>query len=163
MSTLNFKKTAQEWIAFYVEAIRNRLRRDLNLSDVLDIQAARDNLGLNGDNNHTHYHDDRYIPLIDKVQGNLDNEISDRKTADNILENKMNTAAQQLSQDINNILTGATTTGKTYGTLTVTLGNGTSTAFDGSANKQSIINSTSVGVFNSSNQLVFPNGSKLWF
>ena len=59
---LKFKKTLEEWIPFYVDAIKNRLRRDLNLSDVFDVQATRDNIGLSGINNHTHYHDDRYIP-----------------------------------------------------------------------------------------------------
>lgn len=58
-------KNATDWVTFYADAIRNRLRRDLNLSDLLDKQVARTNLELFGDNNHTHYHDDRYLPLIE--------------------------------------------------------------------------------------------------
>lgn len=81
---LKFKKTLKEWIPFYVDAIKNRLRRDLNLSDVFDVQATRDNIGLSGINNHTHYHDDRYIPKIDK-------EIDTRKQEITSLSNKLTT------------------------------------------------------------------------
>lgn len=68
MSLLKFKKTDnlgddQDWIALYAEAIRNRLRIDLNLSDVNDKAKARHNLELDGDNNHTHFHDDRYVKI----------------------------------------------------------------------------------------------------
>lgn len=81
---LKFKKTLKEWIPFYVDAIKNRLRRDLNLSDVFDVQATRDNIGLSGVNNHTHYHDDRYIPKINK-------EIDTRKQEITSLNNKLAT------------------------------------------------------------------------
>ena len=35
-----------QWMPLYAAAIRNRLRRDNNLSDVTDIVAARENLGI---------------------------------------------------------------------------------------------------------------------
>lgn len=85
---LKFKKTLQEWIPFYVDAIKNRLRRDLNLSDVFDVQATRDNIGLSGINNHTHYHDDRYIPKIDKEVNTRKQEIANLT---NSLNNKLTT------------------------------------------------------------------------
>ena len=50
--------------SLYTDAIKNRLRKDQNLADVDNIQEARENLELIGDNNHTHYHDDRYFPKI---------------------------------------------------------------------------------------------------
>ena len=85
---LKLKKTLEEWIPFYVDAIKNRLRRDLNLSDVFDVQATRDNIGLSGVNNHTHYHDDRYIPKIDKEVNTRKQEITNLT---NSLNNKLAT------------------------------------------------------------------------
>ena len=79
MSLLKFKKNTKEWIAFYAEALRNRLRIDMNLSDVNDVAASRTNLGLNGDNNHTHYHDDRYLPVIDKNKKDLEKKLQTTK------------------------------------------------------------------------------------
>lgn len=61
---LKFKKDATEWWTLYVEAIKNRLRRDKNLSDLTDVTTARTNLELIGDNNQTHFHDNRYVPVI---------------------------------------------------------------------------------------------------
>lgn len=79
---LKIKKDINEWYSFYSNAIRNRLRRDKNLSDVMDVQAARENLGLTGDNNHTHYHDDRYKSLINT-------EAKTRETADADIRNQL--------------------------------------------------------------------------
>ena len=75
MSLLKFKKNTKEWIAFYAEALRNRLRIDMNLSDVNDVAASRTNLGLDGDNNHTHYHDDRYLPVINKNKEDVEKKL----------------------------------------------------------------------------------------
>lgn len=61
---LKFKKDATQWWTLYVEAIKNRLRRDKNLSDLTNVAAARVNLELVGDNNQTHFHDNRYLPVI---------------------------------------------------------------------------------------------------
>jgi hypothetical protein len=68
MALLKWKKGVNEWLTFYVDAIRNRLRRDLNLSDLTDILTARKNLEIYGDSNKTHFHDDRYIPLINSAK-----------------------------------------------------------------------------------------------
>lgn len=73
---LKFRKNISEWYSLYANAIKNRLRRDLNLGDVCDVQETRDNIGLSGDNNHTHYHDDRYIPIIEKRINELDNKLN---------------------------------------------------------------------------------------
>lgn len=64
MALLKYYDNNGNWIGLYADAIRNRLRCDKNLSDVYDIKEARKNLELVGDNNHTHFHDDRYNPLI---------------------------------------------------------------------------------------------------
>lgn len=82
MAVLKWKKDATTWIGFYLDALRNRLRRDKNLSDVLNKQAARDNLELSGVNNQTHYHDDRYLPLINK-------ETQDRTAEDVLINSKL--------------------------------------------------------------------------
>lgn len=42
----------------------DRLRVDKNLSDIEDRAKARENLELTGKNNATHFHDNRYIPII---------------------------------------------------------------------------------------------------
>ena len=73
---LKFRKNISEWYSLYANTIKNRLRRDLNLGDVCDVQETRDNIGLSGDNNHTHYHDDRYIPIIEKRINELDNKLN---------------------------------------------------------------------------------------
>lgn len=63
--TLKLKTADDEWTQIYGNAINNRLRKDENLSDVDNKAEARKNLEIIGDNNTTHYHDDRYIPLIE--------------------------------------------------------------------------------------------------
>lgn len=73
MAVLKWKKSVTEWIGFYADSIKNRLRRDKNLSDVLDVVEARKNLGLTGDSNDTHYHDGRYLTLINA-------EVNERKS-----------------------------------------------------------------------------------
>lgn len=58
------------------------------------------NLDLIGDNNHTHYHDDRYLPLIDK-------EKSDRIAADDAITKDLTAKLEEnktvINQTINNI------------------------------------------------------------
>lgn len=71
MSFIKFKRKTGEWISLYADAIRNRLRRDLNLSDLFDIAEARKNIGIIGDNNTTHYHDSRYLPKIQQLKDDI--------------------------------------------------------------------------------------------
>ena len=71
MAILKFKDNDGTWKAVYKDlmfAIKNRLRCDKNLSDVTDVAASRASLGLIGDNNHTHYHDDRYLGKISEAK-----------------------------------------------------------------------------------------------
>lgn len=67
MNIIKFK-TANGWVSLYKNFLGSFLRKSKNLSDVNDKEKARINLELTGDNNHTHYHDDRYIPLINSVK-----------------------------------------------------------------------------------------------
>lgn len=83
--------------SLYTDAIKNRLRKDLNLSDVENIQEARENLELTGDNNHTHYHDDRYLPKIEE-------EANKRETADNEIKNLINTKIEETINTSNNTI-----------------------------------------------------------
>lgn len=83
MAFIKFKRGEGKWETLYVEAIRNRLRRDKHLSDLIDIAAARETLGLTGDNNKTHYHDDRYLPKIDAIKNTVNNTFATSKFAIN--------------------------------------------------------------------------------
>lgn len=89
-TTIKFKKDKNSWEQIYGNEINNRLRKDKNLSDVNDKAESRKNLELIGDNNTTHFHDDRYLPKIDaesakreseddQIKKILNQEISDRK------------------------------------------------------------------------------------
>lgn len=108
---LKIKKAAGEWYSFYATAIKNRLRRDLNLSDLSDISEARHNIELDGDNNETHFHDSRYIPLIndnkkiiEQNKKDIITEIEDRINADNNLRNLINTSGQQIQNNYEDII-----------------------------------------------------------
>ena len=108
---LKMKTAAKKWYSFYATAIKNRLRRDLNLSDLNDIAEARHNIELDGDNNETHYHDNRYIPLIndnknisEQNKKDLLTEITDRIKADNNLRDLINTSGQQIQNNYEQII-----------------------------------------------------------
>lgn len=49
-----------KWLPLYIDKINNKLDKDKNLSDLVSIEEARSNLGLIGNNNETHFHDQRY-------------------------------------------------------------------------------------------------------
>lgn len=70
MAIIKFKDNDNTWKAVDKElimAIKNRLRCDKNLSDIIDRTKARENLGLIGDVT-THHHDGRYIPIIGETK-----------------------------------------------------------------------------------------------
>ena len=67
------------WIPLYLDEIRSALFAEKNLSDLTDKEAARENLELSGDNVHSHYHDDRYLPLLQKLEDKLTNQIDSLK------------------------------------------------------------------------------------
>lgn len=52
--------TGTEWYPVYYDTFMKRLEKRHNLGDIPDKTKARENLGLIGDNNETHYHDHRY-------------------------------------------------------------------------------------------------------
>lgn len=67
------------WIPLYLDEIRSALFAEKNLSDLTDKEAARENLELSGDNVHSHYHDDRYLPLLQKLEDKLTNQMDSLK------------------------------------------------------------------------------------
>ena len=69
MSILKWKKN-NKWISIYANAIKNRLMRTANLSDLTDKTAALNNLGLTGDVE-THHHDSRYLPMFEKLENKV--------------------------------------------------------------------------------------------
>lgn len=81
--------------SLYTDAIKNRLRKDLNLADLENVQEARQNLELTGDNNHTHYHDDRYLPKIEA-------EANKREVADNEIKNLLSDKIEEVTNITNN-------------------------------------------------------------
>lgn len=69
MSILKWKKN-NKWISIYADAIKNRLMRTANLSDLTDKTAALNNLGLTGDVE-IHHHDSRYLPMFEKLENKV--------------------------------------------------------------------------------------------
>lgn len=69
MSILKWKKN-NKWISIYADAIKNRLMRTANLSDLTDKTAALNNLELTGDVE-THHHDSRYLPMFEKLENKV--------------------------------------------------------------------------------------------
>lgn len=67
MSTLKYK-LRDGWNTLYGGILSRVLRKDRNLAELTDKSVARQNLELNGDNNTTHYHDSRYVPLINEAK-----------------------------------------------------------------------------------------------
>lgn len=99
---LKWKDFSGKWITLYRTAILNRLRRDKNLSDLTDRADARKNLELVNEVT-THYHDARYQPKFDALNGlitkeidNLKKTLSSQYTNNTDLESKLNTLKQNL-------------------------------------------------------------------
>lgn len=143
MAIIKWKTGDNKWFTFYVEAIRNRLRRDLNLSDLTDKQKARENIELNGDNNHTHFHDDRYLPVIEASVKKNNQEIITSINDEASIRQKTDT---ELSKQILDVKNQQDAINKNIQS-------------DVSAVSQKI---NSFTVFDSQGRLVFPNGSLMW-
>ena len=82
--------TDNGWETLYTKIISKALFAENNLSELTDKEAARENLEITGDNVHSHYHDDRYIPLLQAVEDRLLSKIDDVSTKieeKDILEN----------------------------------------------------------------------------
>lgn len=80
MAVLKWQRGANDWVQLYGSVLRNRLRRDKNLADLTDIEEAQKNLGLFGDVV-THNHDTLYKPVLERIEGKVDQEIENRKMA----------------------------------------------------------------------------------
>lgn len=122
MALLKYKDNNGTWITMFKDfmaAVKNRLRVDKNLGDVADVSISRANLGLTGDNNHTHYHDDRYLgrisaeaharneavtnlnSQIEVLRRNLNSISTDIDTRISDLENTTNSRINNLTQNTN--------------------------------------------------------------
>lgn len=93
MAILKWQKGNNEWVQLYGSALRNRLRRDKNLSDLTNATEAKKNIGLYGDVP-DHHHDSRYMPILSRIEGKVDTEISDRKADAKSMENTLRTMAE---------------------------------------------------------------------
>ncbi len=71
--------TKDGWIPLYTNMLSKALFAENNLSELTDPEEARKNLELTGNNNHTHYHDDRYIPMINTAKDEILNQFQDLK------------------------------------------------------------------------------------
>lgn len=79
-------KSAQGWLVFYANFLKNCLQKTKNLADLTDRAEARKNLELIGDVT-THNHDSYYMPIIN----NFKKEIEESTTAQiNDLKNYIN-------------------------------------------------------------------------
>lgn len=56
----------------FITGIDSCLKKEDNLSDLLSINEALENLGLTGKDNDTHYHDAHYLPMIEEVNNKLE-------------------------------------------------------------------------------------------
>lgn len=97
MRLLRFLKDGK-WLPLYLGQIKNRLRKDLNLSDVMDVAEARKNLELTGDVE-THNHDKRYQQMIDQAKQEVYKKIDDIK----IQMNQLKVSLEEI-KEINNTI-----------------------------------------------------------
>lgn len=104
MSALKYK-LRDGWNILYGGILSRVLRKDRNLADLTNQTTARQNLGLNGDNNTTHFHDSRYIPLIDAAKDAAktyaDGLISALRATHNTDKNELSTRINSLTTNTN--------------------------------------------------------------
>ena len=83
MAVLKWKDVG-EWVTLYSASIKNKLRRDLNLADLVDKVEALSNLNLIGDISDTtdpdeptdkHCHDTRYKAMINQAKTEVINQV----------------------------------------------------------------------------------------
>jgi hypothetical protein len=104
MALLKFKNGAMQWVALYANEIRNRLRVDMNLSDIADKLLARKNLELDGDNNQTHYHDSRYMPKIQEAEARMNQRINDEAVSRDNSDQDLQTSINNLNIRVDNVV-----------------------------------------------------------
>lgn len=93
--------------------MKDLLKCSNNLSDV-DSAKAAEALELSGDNNTTHFHDSRYLPLIEEIKTKagvefgkvialINQEKSERVAADDALRDKLNSTEIELNKRLKKI------------------------------------------------------------
>lgn len=106
MALLKYRSNDGKWTTMFrdfMAAIKNRLRCDKNLNDVMDVGAARENLGLIGDNNHTHYHDDRYLGKIEAESQARNSAVTEIYNSIENLRKNITSISASLDTKINNV------------------------------------------------------------
>lgn len=154
MATIKYHNNNGDWVSLYADAIKNRLRKDKNLSDLLDVAEARKNLELTGDNNHTHYHDDRYLPKIEKEVQDRTKAISDEASIRaNAIANESNERAKADEKENKERLTAETE-------IIRILNKEIKDRTDSITDLRKIVDTKAY--FDSRGRLVYPNGDLLW-
>lgn len=97
MSVIKWKKAVNDWVSVYRDAIKRRLKKDKNLSDLDDKAAARENLEIVGDNVTSHQHDSIYVPMIDA-------EAEERKAKDEEILAELETLKAQEDSSLKDLI-----------------------------------------------------------
>lgn len=93
MSVLKWQRGSSEWVTLYGTVLKNRLRKDKNLSDLESTTEAKKNLGLIGDVV-DHHHDSRYLPRLARIEDKIDREVSDRQSTEQNFYDELRTRIQ---------------------------------------------------------------------
>lgn len=147
MAVIKFRDNDNTWKPVdreLIMAIKNRLRCDKNLSDVIDRTKVRENLGLVGDVT-THHHDGRYLSKIEECKNLFRDGMAEQKrdieafknsirSEQNSLKKYVKDEMDKLRADINNLV----------------------------VNRFSQIEQRINNLFDSQGRLVFPNGNLFW-
>lgn len=93
MSVLKWQRGSSEWVTLYGTVLKNRLRKDKNLSDLESTTEAKKNLGLIGDVV-DHHHDSRYLPRLARIEDKIDREVADRQSTEQNFYDELRTRIQ---------------------------------------------------------------------
>lgn len=143
----------KKWLGIYVAELINRLRRDKNLDDVANKAEARKNLELTGEVP-DHWHDARYIPMIEAIKGDMSNLSDEVMAAVNDLLEKLKQQLAEYKEKIT-VLENKCVALENQNDLLA---------------KKIIINQDNIAVlksrlddlFDKEGRLTYPNGDKLW-
>lgn len=104
MAIIKFRDNDNTWKALdreLIMAIKNRLRCDKNLSDVIDRSKARENLGLIGDVT-THHHDGRYLSKIEDCKNIFRDSVAEQKRDVDAFKESVRSEQSNLKKYIDN-------------------------------------------------------------
>jgi hypothetical protein len=156
MAVIKFRDNDNKWKAVDKElimAVKNRLRCDKNLSDVIDRSKARENLGLIGDVT-THHHDGRYLSEIENCKNIFRDSVAEQKRDINAFKESIRNEQNELRKYINNEMEKLIAVRNEMEKLKTDINNLISNRF--SQIEQKINN-----IFDTQGRLVFPSGNKL--